>query len=197
MKKLLSVLVCLSLIFVFTGCGDNNKENVDNIDLEYYAKIGKIPELDYALGEDPQSIEDELSALAPIKEELPNEQEHNHEVTEFYFEKIEGEKNVLLDNGVAGYYYNKNNKKNGVSLIVNYDTSFGFEIGTVSVEIKNALKDYKFTEKDVNEDNAFFATYISNGTVLETFVNDVGFMFVFQENELFATAIYDKNNWTF
>lgn len=197
MKKILALIICFTVLLTFAGCNNDSKKNSSEIDLEYYAKHGSIPELKYSLGYDVTKAEEELSGLLPENGTHPGDDTHDHDKTEFYFERVEGEKNILLDNGTAGYYYNKENKKNGISLMVNYEKSFGFEIGTISVEIRNALKDYKFTEEVVTENNAFFADYIANGTVLKTEIDEVVIMFVFQENELFATAIYDKNNWTF
>ena len=195
MKKIISLILCLLLIFVFVGCGNKDKKSESDVDLEYYAKLGIIPEVEFTLGEDIEKVTDKLSA--PLEDEDEHSSDDSHDQEEYRFEIVEGQNNVLLDNGTVGYYYNKANKNKGVSYIVNYDTSFGFEKGTVSVEIKDALKDYEFEEADVSEDNAFFATYISNGTVLETKIDDVVIMFVFQENELYATVMYDANNWSF
>lgn len=195
MKKIISLILCLLLIFVFVGCGNKDKKSESDVDLEYYAKLGIIPEVEFTLGEDIEKVTDKLSALLEDEDEHSSDDSHDQE--EYRFEIVEGQNNVLLDNGTVGYYYNKANKNKGVSYIVNYDTSFGFEKGTVSVEIKDALKNYEFEEADVSEDNAFFATYISNGTVLETKIDDVVIMFVFQENELYATVMYDANNWSF
>ena len=197
MKKLISLILCLCFIFGFVGCGNKDKKSESDVDLEYYAKLGKIPEVEFTLGEDIEKVTDQLSALLEDEDENSSDDSHDHDQAEYRFEIVEGQNNVLLDNGTVGYYYNKVNKNNGVSYIVNYDTSFGFEKGTVSVEIKNALKGFEFEEADVSENNAFFATYISNGTVLETKINNVVIMFVFQENELYATVMYDANNWSF
>ncbi len=197
MKKLFSVFVCLCLVLCLVGCDNSKKFDKNAVDFEYFAKLGKIPEVEYTLGEDAEKITSHLKSLIPENQEETPDHSHDHNKVDFYFAVEEGNKNVLLDNGTVGYYYNKVNKKKGISFIVNYDTAFGFELGTVSVEIKKALKDYKFTEENISEDNAFFATYILNGTVLKTEIENVVIMFVFQENELFATAIYDANNWTF
>ncbi len=197
MKKIISLLLCLCFIFAFVGCDEDKKSAESVIDLEYYAKIGQIPEVKYALGADADDTAIELSGLmSETPEETPDDQ-HNHDQQDFFYEYVEGEDNILLDNGTIGYYYNKDNKEKGISYIVCYDKAFGFELGTVSVEIKEQLPEYKFKEEEVSDENAFFATYISNGTVLKTEIKNVVIMFVFQENELFATAIYDKDNWTF
>ena len=45
------------------------------------------------------------------------------------------------------------------------------------------------------ENDVFFAPYIIDGSVLKLRIKNVEFMFVFQENELVATAMYDTDNW--
>lgn len=200
MKKLFSILLSVILVFSFAACGDKEKDNKNTIDLEYYAKLGQIPEMEYTLGTDVDTVTDQLNAkMEQHQEEHEDDSDHSHDHNEqeFMFQVLEGENNVLLDNGTKNYYYNKKNKEDGISYIVNYDTAFGLEIGTVSVQVKESLSDYELKEENISEENAFFATYISEGTVLKAEIDEVVILFVFQENELFATAMYDVNNWSF
>lgn len=200
MKKLLSLLMCFAIIFTFTACKDKNKDdkNTAKIDLEYYAKIGKMPEVDYTLGDD---VDDVIAKLSKKQEEFDSEHQddpdhsHDHNQTEFMFNVVEGDKSVLIDNGVINYYYNKDNKKEGISYIVNYDTAFGLELGTLISEVKTYLSGYKLKELSSLDEDVFFASYLSECSVLKTEIDNVVIMFVFQENQLFATAMYDKNNW--
>lgn len=198
MKKIICLLLSLGLIFTLFGCSDDNKENKNTIDLEYYAKLGEMPEAKYSLGDKPEKIIEELSA--EVTEYEKNHQEdighnHDHDEQQPYFEVTEGKNNVLLDNGSLCYYYNKANKDKGISYIVNYDKAFGFELGTVSLEVKESLNKINFTEEVLSQENAFFADYVLNGTVLKAEFEKSTVIFVFQENELFATAIYN-NNWS-
>ena len=196
MKKIISLILVLVLAFCFVGC-KNKGEKENSIDLEYFANLGQMPEAQYSLGENPQTIIDQLSKEMK-KEEAEHGEDpthsHGHEESMFFFEVTEGENNVLLDNGNICYYYNKANKDKGISYIVNYDTAYKFPIGTVILELKNALSDVKFTEEELTEENAFFASYVLDGTVLKAEFEKSTIVFVFQENELFATAIYN-NNW--
>ncbi len=197
MKKLFCILLSVSLICLLAACSNDEEKNKsgNTVDLEYYASLGKMPEIEYTLGTDVNKIDKELSKR--FDEELASHQEdiydtHGHE-TVFYYEKVEGENNVLLDNGHFCYYYKKANKDKGVSYIVNYDIAYGFQLGTVISEIKDACPKIKFTEEPLNDDNAFFADYIENGTVLTYKFENTSVSFVFQNNELFATAIYNEN----
>ena len=57
------------------------------------------------------------------------------------------------------------------------------------------FKGFKFTQEEANEENVFFASYITDGTILKTEIDGVVIMFVFLENQLYATAMYDTKNW--
>lgn len=200
MNRLLSLFVCLCLLFSFTGCGDKKKSNSNNIDLEYYAKLGQMPEAEYTLGTDVDKVIKELTAKFDDYQNSHGDDpdhSHDHNQADFMFEVIEGENNILIDNGTVNYYYNKKNKDNGISYIVNFDTAFDLEIGTVSSEVRKYLSDYDLKEEPLTDDNAFFVSYLTNGTVLKTEIEDVAILFVFEDNQLFATAIYDINNWNY
>ena len=196
MKKLLSLFLCCAIVLTFASCGEKNNNNTSKIDLEYYAKTGIMPEAEFNLGSD---AEDVISKLSKQKEDFDKgqteETNDDHSETAFIFEVTEGEKNVLIDNGVINYYYNKDNKQNGISYIVNYDTAFGIEIGTLISEVQNKLSDYDLKSETATENDVFFAPYIMDGSVLKHRIKNVEFMFVFQENELVATAMYDTDNW--
>ena len=196
MKKFLCLILTITLVICFVSCGKEKQENKNTIDLEYYAKLGKMPEAKYCLGENPQTVIDGLDGILEQEEaehkEDPNH-EHGHDEQEFYFEVVTGEKNVLLDNGNICYYYNKENESNGISCIVSYDSAFGFPIGTLILDVQDAISEFEPYEEPLTAENAFFADYVIDGTVLKAELNDATFVFVFQENALFATAIYNEN----
>lgn len=196
MKKLFSLFLCCFIVLTFTSCGEKKKNNTSKIDLEYYAKMGIMPEAEFPLGND---IDEVISKLSKQSQEFENKQtesdDDTHSETAFIFEVTEGEKNVLIDNGVINYYYNKDNKQNGISYIVNYDTAFGIEIGTLISEVQNKLSGYDLKSEKMTENEVFFAPYIMDGSVCKLRIKNVAFMFVFQENELVATAMYDTDNW--
>lgn len=196
MKKLFCLILCIVLCASFCACGKEKKKNESGVDLAYYAALGQIPEAEYTLGADPDEVVKNLKAR--LDEENANHKEdpndaHGHEEDQFYFEVVKGNKNVLLDNGYINYYYNKANKANGISYIVNYDTAYGLKLGTVISEVKASFPDIEFTEEPIGEANAFFADYVLDGTVLTASFNETTVSFVFQENGLFATAIFNSN----
>ncbi len=195
MKKLFCIFLSFSIILSLSACSGDKKDKDAKkaADLKYYASIGRMPEAEYSLGTEVDKVKEELSKRLEQEykeqEADPNDT-HGHDENEFFFEIFEGENNVLLDNGHIRYYYCKAKKDKGIGYIVNYDTAFGFKLGTVISEIKSAYPDIEFYERPLSSDNAFFADYVIDGTVLSTKFDGATISFVFQENELFATAIF-------
>lgn len=196
MKKIIALLMATIMLLSFTACGKSKKQNENFVDLEYYAKLGQMPEAEYSLGDDVDTVINELTKKRDdiMNSEQPDtDDSHNHDEQQFYFEVTEGEKSVLLDNGTISYYYKKAKKQEGVSCIVSNDKAFGFENGTVIIEVKEALEGFELTEEALNDENGFFAFGISDGIVLTAEFKGVVISFVFQENELRAAAMYNQN----
>jgi hypothetical protein len=199
MKKLLCLVLSVCFIFAFSSCGKKDKYENTTLDLAKYAKAGEMPEAKYGLGANPDDVIADLSGieediLDEEKQEIENgaDHDHNHDQEEFYFERVEGENNVMLDNGKICYYYTKANADKGISCIVSYENAYGFALGTLILDVKEALKNVNFTEEPLTEENAFFASYAFDGNVLKAQFDNTTIIFVFQENELFATAIYNE-----
>ena len=187
MKKLICFLLTAAIIFSLAACGkENTGSDSNSVDLEYYAKLGQIPECDYMLGESVEKVKSELSAL----------DEKYQGANEFMYSVQEGEKTVEINNGTFLYYYTKENVANGISYIVSLDTAYGFEPGTVSIEVTDALSEYEYTEEAANDNNAFFLFDHTNCSVFKYEFDNYAVSFVFQDNALCATAIYDTANWT-
>ena len=184
MKRLLSLILAFCFLLSLTACGakDNNEDDDNIIDLEYYASVGKIPECAYSLGEDVEKVKAELSAAAEVDEEKT-----------YYLQ--EGKKNVLIDSGAYNFYYIKEKAEKGISYIASYEAAYGFAIGAVDIEVKEALKGNEFKEEPLSEDNAFFLTGASNGSVLKCEFEKSTIIFVFVDNALSATAIYTNDDW--
>ncbi len=185
MKKLLVIFLSILFILTFTACNKRDASSGElSVDVEYYAKIGSMPECKYPLGTDIKTIKKDL-------EEHFNDKTEDHAV----YNVVEGEETVLIDGGDFQYYYYKDNEENGISYIVNFEKAFGFDIGTVSVEIKDALKKFKYTEEELNDDNSFFVLGGGSGKVVKYEFADNTVSFVLINDALYATAIYKTNDW--
>lgn len=180
MKRILAIIFSAVILFTFSACGSKKTdEDKFTVDLEYYADLGQIPECQYKLGSDPETVKAELSAAAEENEE------------NLYF-LDEGEENILIDNGIYNFYYKKDDAEDGISYIASFEKAFGFEIGTVSIEIKDAI-DAEYEEEEATDDNAFFVWGLQSGSVLRYEFDDVTVLFVFEDNALCATAIFNSN----
>ena len=188
LKKLFCIALSAAFLLALCACEKEEKEPAaPSVDLEYYAGLGSIPECPYTLGTDVAAVKAELEAAAS------QDGEENDVVI---YDVTEGERTVRIDNGQFLYYYEKSNESAGISYIVDLQTAYGFELGTVSLEVKDALAGYEPEETDLTEDDVFFLFGISNATGLRVNFDNIGILFVFQDNLLCATAIYNTTNWT-
>ena len=188
MKMIFCFILSLTMIFSLTACGKNKEnEKTAKIDIEYYAKLGEMPESPYKLGEDPETIK---AALSSEEESAVSAGE------EYLYNVTEGEKSVRIDNGSFSYFYEKDKKDVGISYIAAFDKAYGFEIGTSILDVKDSLVGLNYTEEAADSNNAFFLMGTYNGTVLKYTFDNIVIIFIFQDSELFAAAIYDTDNWT-
>lgn len=187
MKKIVVFFLALSFIFCITGCSDKDKDsNKVKVDIEYYANLGQIPECEYPLG----------TSVDTFKEETTTESvgaNHTHEG--IFYNVTEYDDYVFIESNAYSYFYLKDKKAEGVSYIVSYDTAFGFEIGTVSIEIKEAIGDTNHTTEQLTKENAFFMRGMVNGELIKCKYDKNTVIFVIQDNVLCATAIYRNSDW--
>lgn len=197
MKKIFVFLLCLGLVFSFTACGEKSKKNADKVDLHYYTSLGQIPEMPYKLGAKCDKVQSELQAEYDefLADDSHEGDDHDHDAEEIYFNASDEGDFILLDNGSKYYLYKKAEEKDGVSCIVTFGDAFGFKMGTFIYDVKKAMPSIEFTEIDITEGSVFFADYLSSGTALSTEIDEKTVMFIFQEGELYATALYKTNSW--
>lgn len=187
MKKIIGILLATVITFSFAACSkENNESEIKPLDLEYFANLGKIPECDYALGESVEKVNDELSKSAEAIASQGGDVVYN---------VLEGDKTVCMDNGTDVYYYTKEKAENGIAFIVCLDKAYGFPLGTVSIEIKEAFKNLEYTEEPADDNNSFFVFGLNNASVLRYSIGKNTVLFVFEDNALCATAIYNTDDW--
>lgn len=184
MKKIISLIFVFVFAFSLSACGKDKEENKDNVDIEYYANAGQMPECKYSLGDDVETVKSELSKTA-----------ESDESEETVYNVTEGENNVLIDNGTFCYYYKKAQPEKGIGCIVNYGSAYGFEIGTVILDVKNAVGAEKCVEEELNEQNSFFMFGVTDGTALRCSIEDKNVVFIFENNALCGTALFVGNDW--
>ncbi len=185
MKKIIALFLSFTFIFCLCGCSDDQKQETE-IDIAYYANLGQIPESEFVLGDTGEAIEKKLNEKKTQAEEKGEE---------FHYDKIEGENNVLITDGVYEYYYKKAAPEKGIGYMAAYADSYGLKLGTVIVEAKEKLDGNDVKEEAANEENAFFYRgNIDDSVVLKIEGEKRTVIFIFENNALCATAIYN-NDW--
>ncbi len=183
MKKIIALI--LSLTFVFCLCACDGKNGKLEIDIDYYANLGQIPESQFVLGDTGETIE---KFLTKQKSEAEKKGE------EYTYEKVEGETRVLITDGTYEYYYKKANPEKGIGYMVTYSDSYGIKLGTVILEVKEKLEGNNVQEEPANEENAFFYRgNIEDSTILKIECEKRTVIFLFENNALCATAIYNND----
>lgn len=179
MKKFISLVLCIIFAFSLTACNKDNNKKVDHkVDIEYFAKLGQINDLDYKLGD---NIEDTKTALS---EKVDDHGESN------YFDYESGDYTIMTD-GLVCACYKTEDPSTGITHIVKYGDAYGFTIGAVSTQVRDtmSLMGFESTEREANGNELFFLPAGADMTVLEYKIKDTTVLFVFQEHALSATVI--------
>ena len=185
MKRIIALILCLCFAFTLCACGEE-EEKIEQygVDVNYYAKHGEIPEVEYKLGADVDKI---IADVEKAQEETEDDG-HGHSAYNVF---EEGDRSLLVTSG-TNYYFDTDNKSAGVSYIVNFDASYGFALDTYSIEIKEALETLglKSTLREADKEEVFYIPGAMNLSVMEYTFEKCTIVFVFQEDKLCATAIH-------
>ncbi len=191
MKKIICIVLCLSLVFAFAACGKKDgsiTSSTGSGEIDRYAKKGEIPELDVKIG---KSIDE-------FKAEYPPDSEDADEDKVLLFED-EGELSVCLNTLDADYYYEKAKKDKGISVIaVTTGEVFGLELGdTVTKSDVTALLAAEYTESTATAEEQFFI-YEPHADCkkLTAEFGSIRIDFFFTNDFLFAVTLIDTENWT-
>ncbi|MBR4072727.1 MAG: hypothetical protein IKK24_02180 [Clostridia bacterium] len=191
MKRIFAFILCLCLVFCLVGCGKDKKKDdnkpAHSVDVEYYAKLGQIPEHKYALGADVKEMQDAFDAEDEANKENSDD-DHLHSV----YSLMEMDDYSFLSYSNANYYFN-DNSDDSVYCIVSLDTAYGFEIGDMNVEIKEALSKFSTEEKQGDKETLFFLPGAEGCTYLEYTFGENTVIFAFQDNSLCATMLKKSN----
>ena len=192
MKKLLALSLCFMILFSFAACKEDEKKANDEIDLQYYVNLGQIPELEYKIGADCDEVNQKLSdEYEKYLSSAPHSTEDDdHYAEDIYFNVLEKDGYVFLDQGTKGYYYKQSEKDKGISCLITYGDAFGIEMGTFIYDLKQKMQSIEFSEKEITVGDLFYADYMSEGTVLTAEFDNITVQFLFEDGSLYCTALY-------
>lgn len=187
MKRILSLILCVALLFTFAACGEkgeNKNQKKIGVDVQYYAKLGKIPEFEYKLGDDGEK------AVKAIEKSLEGSTDHH----DGYCNVYEGEKKTTVDVSGASFVYDNKTKK--IERIICFNTSYEFALDTVIIEVQKSMSSYGFKQEPraITSDEASLLFATLDSTVLEYKFEGTNVVFAFYDNALFATMIYNGNS---
>ncbi len=191
MKRIVSIVLCIIFVLSLTACGGKEgKKNNHSIDVEYFAKLGQINEVDYKLGDDVDKTQKSLCAKY---ESLQNgEGDFAEEDEAFYYDFESGDYTVMTDGNISCAYATED-KGSGITHVVKFGDAYGFAIGTVSTKLRDTMSAEGFdaTERDAKSGELFFLPGSANMdmTVLQYKFKENTVLFVFQEHALSATVI--------
>lgn len=183
MKKLLAVLLCVLMVFCFTACKDTDTastpKSATDVDIVDAVKSGKIPEGKYTLGDDYDTLFNELTNNGEDVDGM------------LYQRSEEGEFSVLSDAEGYSCYFITEEKDKGMVAIVTFGDAFGFSHSTMTSEVLDALKaqGIKAEEESADSDDIFFMPSSVGYTQIECEIADNTVIFVFQDSLLCATAL--------
>lgn len=186
MKKIVFLLVFV-LVFSLCGCGEKGKEKKQlEVDIEYYSNLGQMPECKFKLGESTDKLEELIAESA-------ESHEHDHEAV--YYDMVVGDDYTTIYAGDDQYYFNNTKKDKGIAMMVSYEGGYGFDAGSVSIEIKEELSaaGYEAKERAAEDEDIFFLPSASDFTCLEYTFKDNTVKFIFENNELCACTLSGKN----
>ena len=193
MKKMLGILLCVCLAFCFVGCGEKEEtKEPTGVDLEYYSKYGQIPECEFALGKNVDELITEFESRLEDQEAEDGEETHDHDG--FFYSQMEYDDRISLHTGNVEYIYKDENKEEGISCIVSYVDAYEIAHGSVISQVEESFAEFEVSRKDNVSEEIFFMAGGEFSCLKYSFEkNDI--VFVFADNALCATAIYNNTQW--
>ncbi|MBP3706955.1 MAG: hypothetical protein J6J13_06905 [Clostridia bacterium] len=197
MRRIITLLLSLIVALCFVSCSkaEKQKQSKIGIDVEYYAKAGQIPECEYHLGQNVDEMLLQLQQRQEAAEEELGEGTHHHSAEldkNFYYHNEEMGLIITYGENGCTYRYDTDEKQKGITHIISSNTAYEFEVSDVSTEIKKAMSSYGFNteERALTENEISYYGAAENATALEYKFSGKTVLFIFNDNALFATALY-------
>ena len=181
MKRILSLILVFCFAFCLVSC-KKDKSNSDSVDISYYANLGQIPECEYKLGQDADTV----------KEELTEKSEKDGASEEDFCDVFEGEKVTKIITSNAHYIYKNGDDK--ISKIVVFDKVYGFPLGTDMNTVKKSQEQFDLTGEEVSLTEEEVRDFSGNSscTYLEFDFEKSTVVFAFEDNALIGASVKSK-----
>ncbi|MCQ2455029.1 MAG: hypothetical protein MJ090_02635 [Clostridia bacterium] len=182
MKKVLCLVLSLSLLILFASCQKETEKPDNKADISSSADMGIVNEAEYRLGDDASSIYKELKENA----------EKSESSQENYVDLIKNDDYSTIVTPSVHYVYNKNEKT--VSRIVVLGKVYDYETGTDLASVKSSQEKFgnKGEEVDLTDKESRFFSGNENCTYLKFEFDNANVIFAFEDNALFGASLIAK-----
>ena len=188
MKRALCFLLVIFTLVLFSGCNDKTdssqtrptvETDASDVDIVKYVKKGTMPEIEYTLGDDVEK------AKSKAIEDKDLEAEQLMEGDEY---------TTIITNDNVNLIYETKNAQKGIQYIVGFGKCYGFDSGTDSNTVSEVMKSAGFnaTLKAIPQNLIKFVPASSGCECLSYTISEKSLNFVFDNNYLAATIIYEK-----
>lgn len=208
MKKLLSLILCLSLLCL-AGCGGEDVSSTDSSSenkIKASVASGKLGGIKYGLGAEVNEVKDYYSGLVEDYEAIHTgenagigheDEAHVHDPNDElqipYYSEAQDDIYTEIDVLSARFYYETDNQDKGISVVATDADIFGFSMGiTTKQEVEEAVGDDGETINATAEELRFLAFPFEPMIILRYELENCQLDFYFYDNAIVTTLIRNK-----
>ncbi len=199
MKKIVSFLLLLALIFTLSACGENKKTEKHEVEIK--AAKGELDGIGFALGTDMSKIIEHYETIIEQQEESGEEHSdsmHDHSLAgEFISEdKHDGYGSVMTVSDLYYYIDETDDSKEKAAVAVTFNDVHEFAIGiSMPDDVKSAMSATPEERKAEERDMFFLPSYEENCLLLRYTYGNYQLDFLFVDDFLSAVALTNTDLW--
>lgn len=170
MKRSAAFLLCFLMIIVAVGCKEENEKSSHSIDISYFADAGTLPDCKFKIGDSlPENDQLEKDGFVIFSDSSP----------------------AYISDGVFSFFFDGSAGEEKITKIAALDSCLGFELGSISIEITDALDEQKigYTERNAAPGELFFLPAGADRSVIECKNLKNPLLFILEENALCAVLL--------
>lgn len=212
MKRTLSLFLAFCMLFALSACGSSDTEsdtkNVKHsVDVAKLAAEGRLPEVEFVLGDPIDGVKDRLFELGSgmtYDDFIANMKSAGHEPTgneyDSYIITQQKDGHTIMSttfntNESVYCMYNTENEKSGIAAVAIVGKAYGYDSNTLKSYI-TASVDGKYENAEPNSELVFLPKADDGATCISYQLGMYKLEFYFSSyNTLTATVLYDTNIW--